>query len=86
MNCKDSEKPGAEPGRPLPCIPPCLPPQGVRVRQAQPIATIISRSPESDLLCKIKIWRLKNKRAYGVENHHMLFYDCRLNSILSMAS
>ena len=26
MNCKDSEKPGAESGQPLPCIPPCLPP------------------------------------------------------------
>ena len=28
MNCKDSEKPGAEPGRPLPCIPLGLPPHG----------------------------------------------------------
>ena len=26
MNCKDSEKPGAEPGRPLPCTPLSLPP------------------------------------------------------------
>ena len=24
MNCKDSEKPGAEPGWSLPCTPPCL--------------------------------------------------------------
>ena len=28
MNCKDSEKPGAEPGRSLPCIPISLPPHG----------------------------------------------------------
>ena len=42
MNCKDSEKPGAEPGRPLPCTPLSLPPR-IKEDSPTPLGTLSRR-------------------------------------------